>query len=133
MDAGINLFEFRKGNIVCDVVSGEWMIVDDINNHIGAILIDRNKYPLPNGWYMGYVELSMDVLKRCGFEDLAGNGMGVRLTLNGSDEFFFGQQDKELRYQTRGSGFTRDFGIKYLHQLQNLYYLFTNGKELEIK
>lgn len=71
------------------------------------------------------------LINNCGFTDCANNGWGCRLYLNNTDELFFGIQDKLLRYQTRGSGFTRNFDIKNIHQLQNLYYLLT-AKELEV-
>ena len=75
------------------------------------------------------IELSMSLLvNSCGF---AKNGFGCRLYLNNTDELFYGTQDNVLRYQTRGSGFTRNFDIKYLHQLQNLFFSLT-GKELEV-
>jgi hypothetical protein len=92
-----------------------------------------------NNWtealdFEGYGEpipLTIAILKLCGFVDYAKNGCGCRLYLNNTDELFFGIQDNALRYQTRGSGFTRDFNIKSLHQLQTFYYLLT-GKELEV-
>lgn len=120
----IKVNELRSGNFVIDPSDGnekETSIyqmgkhqVDDTNT---------NYLPIP---------LNMELLQnKCGFIDYANNGWGCRLYINGTDELFFGIQDKTLRYQTRGSGFTRNFNIKYLHQLQNLYFVLT-GEELEV-
>lgn len=77
------------------------------------------------------IKITYDLLIRCGFIDHAQNRWGCRIELSSVDELCFYCDMQDLRYQTKGSGFTRDFGIKYLHQLQNLYFILTS-KELII-
>lgn len=77
------------------------------------------------------VPITPELLEICGFVDHAGNGWGSRLQLNSTDELAWYKQDNSLKYQTQGSGFSRDFSIKYLHQLQNLFFALT-GDELKI-
>lgn len=77
------------------------------------------------------------LINKCGFIDPANNGWGCRLPVNSVDELCWYLQDElnndiGIRYQTQGSGFSRNFNVKYVHQLQNLYFTLT-GKELEIK
>jgi hypothetical protein len=98
---------------------------DDEDWHaLGERTIDLNEIsPIP---------LTEEWLKKFGFKDPPKNGMAYRMNINSSDELCWYRQDDSLRYQTQGSGFTRNFGIKYVHQLQNLYYALT-GNELTIK
>lgn len=84
------------------------------------------------------IPLTMEIVQKLGFVDYAKNGWGCRLYLDFTTELFYnseimykGSPDAGMvRYQSRGSGFTHNFEIKYLHQLQNLYYVIT-GKELQ--
>lgn len=84
------------------------------------------------------IPITPDILQQFGFVDPANNGWGLRLYLNEADELVWYLQDQQfhgearIKYQTRGSGFTRDFGIRYVHQLQNLFHALT-GTELELK
>jgi hypothetical protein len=126
--------ELRKGNYVQDIVSGEWMIVDELGENVGAVLINRDKYPLPDGWQMGPTPLTPAVLMRCGLKDPAGNGMAYRMDHGNSMEFCCYVKDGFMRYQTKLSGMSFNFGgrITSLHLFQNMYCLLT-GEELEIK
>lgn len=81
---------------------------------------------------MAPITLTEEWLMALGFIDPSENGWGYRLPVNSADELCWYKQDNGIRYQTKGSGFTRDFGIKYVHQLQNLYYALT-GEELRLK
>lgn len=94
-----------------------------------------------DGIYCSYDELipiplTPEILEKCGFIDRSGtlaNRLGFGLTLFERLEIVWYVQDGYIRYQTKGQGFTHTFEhIKYLHQLQNLYFILTN-KELEIK
>lgn len=78
------------------------------------------------------IPITYEILVSIGFIDYAKNGMGCRIAVNSADELFFYTPDRSIRYQTIGSGFARELShIKYLHDLQNLYYSLT-GKELEV-
>lgn len=109
--------QFRIGNIVIDAVSKEPMIIDELGENVSAIIINREKYPLPNGWYMAYALLTEEWLLKFGIE---------------TDFLQWSIQkhvDGYLIY--RGHGCIHVV-IKYVHQLQNLYFALT-GKELEVR
>lgn len=80
-----------------------------------------------NGWNCGSfsgIPLTEEVLLKCGFEkyDTYSNN-GIELNFENNEYFLY------------DSGETRNISdnpVKYLHQLQNLYFALT-GKELEVK
>jgi hypothetical protein len=47
-------------------------------------------------------------------------------------ELCWNPHDKTLNLQTKKNGFTEDSKVKYVHELQNLYFALT-GKELTLK
>lgn len=131
--------ELRLGNLI-EVIGlvGPTKIIGGVSVEIGK--------PLPIGAFdsierigtalyelVNPIPLTAAWLQRFGFVDPAGNGAALRLSINSADELcFYCLGVPELRYQTKGSGFTRDFNVKYVHQLQNLYFALT-GEELMVK
>lgn len=115
----MNIKELRIGNYVA--------------TQTGEPVIIMTGEAIDNAYKCSGIKLNYDLLRgNCGFIDYAQNGMGCRIEVNSSDELCFYCDLNDLRYQTKGSGFTRDFEIKYLHQLQNIYFILTGGKELII-
>ena len=115
--------DFRKGNYVMDKISGEWMVIEQIGESIIAATINRDKYPLPNGWQMAPIRLATNILEKCGFElfpwgyvKISSKGFGIRLNII------------TFYYDVPGNGQVK---IKYLHELQNLYFAITR-EEIEI-
>ena len=79
------------------------------------------------------IHLTPEILEKCGFERIGEKPFySCRLSLNSVDELAWYSLDNKLGYQTKGSGFTRDYQIKHLHQLQNLHFALT-GEELKIE
>lgn len=79
------------------------------------------------------IPLTPEILEAAGLKMVGEKPFfSMRIQLNKTDELCWYSQDKELRYQTIGSGFTRYYKTKFMHQLQNLYFALT-GEELEIK
>jgi len=78
------------------------------------------------------IPLTEECLINLGFAPLSESDHGVRMSVNSLDELNWSRHGPRLIYQTKGSGFSRDYEIKYVHQLQNLYFSLT-GKELEVK
>lgn len=110
--ATIKPSEFRLGNYVMDAISGEWMVVDELGENIGAVLINRDKYPLPGGWQMAPIPLTADTIQKMGFKKCSCGGYKV-------NKFHL---DKDFMYNNKVK-------LHNLHQLQNLYHLLT-GEEL---
>lgn len=100
------------------------MIVDEIGENIGAVLVDRDKYPLPDGWKMVPISLTEEWLERLGFK-------GYRLRIKSDLE-------SVLRWNGHGVGLICNSlyqigkDCRQVHQLQNLYFSLT-GEELTIK
>lgn len=138
--------ELRKGNYVQDVVSGEWMIIDEIGENIGAVIINRDKYPLPEGWQMGPIPLTPEILEKAGFYQLphftVNNGwhldigrdrvITVACVGTPNEMIFLCEEDKP---KVKNINVLRNFdydGKTYLHQLQNIVHSITS-KELKIE
>lgn len=117
--------DLRIGNYVMNAVSGEWMIVDEIGETVGAILINRDKYPLPKGWRMEYIPLTPEIIERCIFE------YGFHVTYNKES---YKEHSKAVFWFQRIEGYGEPVTkqVVYLHKLQNIYYEHTDC-ELEIK
>ena len=62
--------DLRIGNYVMDRVSGEWMVTTKTGKSIGATVINRDKDPLPDGWEMVGIELTPEIWKKLGFEQM---------------------------------------------------------------
>lgn len=119
--------ELMLCNLVQDEVSGELMIVDEIGENIGATLINRDKYPLADGWQMSPIALTSKWLDHLGFKERSiriDKYSGVRIQENGRYEF--------MDYTDGQIVSSWDNRIEYVHQLQNLYFALC-GEELTLK
>lgn len=84
------------------------------------MVVDRSKYPLPDGWKAEPIPLTEEWRIK----------LGLRNGWTGHFYFYSFEGSKlEAFYRTNGS---KDIPIKYVHQLQNLYFALT-GEELTIK
>lgn len=116
--------ELRIGNYVKDAVSGEWMVVDELGENVGAVLLNRDKYPLPDGWKMDYIHLTSEVFQKVGFE-CTSKGFYYRLNFPVTVKLTGGN------WLVKSKSHDPLTSVKYLHQLQNLYYSLT-GEELPV-
>lgn len=115
--------ELRIGNFIFNT-ENRIVAINGINlgivyyGHISASVLE----------YCAPIPLNDCWLERLGF-------INNRISINYIDELCYSQYGDSwsIHYQTKGSGFTRDYGIAYVHQLQNLYYALTGGKELEAR
>lgn len=137
--------ELRIGNYCKDTVSGEWLLVDEITkgdagNHItGFYVVNREKYPLPNGWEAAPIPITPEWLERLGFESKKDKRIrwhefkkligkyGVRVL-----QVNFDKSELLSVWIVAHDRFADHEHIKYIHQLQNLYFALT-GQELTIK
>ena len=128
--------ELRIGSLLKDNLTGEWLRVTDLSENIVAEVINRDKYPLPDGWQMAPIPLTPEILEKAGFIFVhKTNQYGWYLTVENrslcwchsdyvSLEFNAGQHDDY-------SHALFEFPCKHVHQLQNLFYCLT-GTELNI-
>lgn len=120
--------EFMLGNICRDALTGEWLRVEEIkhipgqNHRIGFEVINRYKFPLPDGWYAEAIPINRDIMKRAGFEMHIEDGhVEYRLNLDGEAELvLYARTPYSLPYIPSMPH------IKYLHQVQNLSILMAN-------
>lgn len=65
----MNPKELRIGNLISDKLSGALLEVDYISKHsFGVKVLDRSKYPLPEGWEAEPIQLTEQWLRDFGFK-----------------------------------------------------------------
>lgn len=146
--------ELRIWNYLQDQ-NGNFLLVIHISTEsIQTTVLDRSKYPLPNGWQMQPIPITPEILEKCGFE------LYDNYTDESLGDFIFESYRKwkskyiYIAIHNRQEG-GYDCGLSrqltdlvpvdeidansfnvceliYLHQLQNIYFAIT-GEELEVK
>jgi hypothetical protein len=123
--------EFRLGNYAQDQETKAVLECVHLNSalkpNIGFKVVDRNKYPLKDGWQAEPIPLSEDVLiKWCGFVKPQNRDCVIRGRI---------QVWKQMCYLIEEDTMKAHWipvKLEHLHQLQNLVYAI-EGKELEVK
>ena len=117
--------ELRIGNLLQDKISKTLLRVTELTEkNIITYVVDRNMFPLKEGWSLEPVPLTEDILLKCGaIKDNSDFGGYIIYFPNGN-----GMRIKDNKWSTQHIVVE----LKYLHQLQNLYFALTNT-ELEIK
>lgn len=110
--------ELRIGNYVIDNL--EICQVIQIESNGNVMTTCKSKFPISHINELQSVELTEDLLLKCGFES---KYFGIKTFYNPL---------MELDHDFYLMGVDYGVKIKHLHQLQNLYFVLT-GKELEIK
>lgn len=108
----IDAKELRIGNNILPQhdLDGKYHVVVSLNNKsINSYIED---------WYSG-IPLTHEILEKCGFIKWASNFHKPGCDFHLDEEFYaiFGVDGEEMPYKT--------VGLKYLHQLQNLYFDLT--------
>ena len=125
--------ELRLGNLLQDKLTKSFLIVTDLSeNAITTKDIDRTNYPL-NKWRVAEpIPLTPEILVKAGFavaftSDPQSPNASKKYTLG---LFKIHQPDEDAPFLYF---FSEDYDVrlKYLHQLQNLYFSLT-GEELNI-
>lgn len=117
--------ELMIGNYVMDRVSGEWMIVEELGENITASLINRDKYPLPDGWQMAYIPLTPEVLEKVGFEKKGLGGHNNDIfefkSIMIADASMVSNFAYCFQYRIDNDGKKYFVALNYLHEVQKLY------------
>lgn len=114
----MNVKELRIGNYVIDNLEICQVIQIEANGNVMTSC--TSKFPISNVEDLKPVELTQEILLKCGFES---KYFGIKTFYNPL---------MELDHDFYLMGVDYGVKIKHLHQLQNLYFVLT-GKELEIK
>lgn len=130
--------ELRIGNLLLDELTKELLKVIEISETgFSTKVINRDKFPLPDGWKAKPIQLTEEWLLKFGFfEHKSGKeSMSFTSSLYASPCF------EAIRLED-GTFYFLSFNLmsatieqpdlKYVHQLQNLYYALT-GQELTLK
>ena len=121
--------KFRIGNLAKDNLTNETLIccglncdTDGKNIQITFAVMDRSKYPLPNGWKAEEIKITNEWLKKLGFEhDLDSNTFSLKpITLYKQDGIFW----CDILWDS--------IDVKSVDELQNLFFALTRT-ELELK
>jgi hypothetical protein len=123
--------ELRIGNLV--LFKGEVDVIIEIGQ-AGNGFCENNGYFNFDTGTIAPIPLTPEWLERCGFEYLSFDfGIANFFKLNDRFELIVVREGVKCEYE-RGSYYYEDehCSIKYLHQLQNLYFALT-GEELKIE
>lgn len=134
--------ELRIGNYLQDQNGNILLVIHISTESIQTTVLDRSKYPLPNGWQMEPIPLTPEILEKCGFwykpggisgaDMWQGMGFWYRVKELPNQEFLLrGDFSRKKPIALKLVGWFNS-NIEYIHQLQNLYFSLT-GEELEVK
>lgn len=128
--------ELRIGNYViihCPDFENKYQKIQNI--HQNGTFIDGNPYSISE---LQPIELTEDVLLKCGFVRYEDKGV-VGLDYSEPEEMTIWYEYKKLTIVQWGektpfyfSNHNLRVELKYLHTLQNLYYILSNNQELQI-
>jgi hypothetical protein len=116
--------ELRIGNLLRDkVTKTELKVIELTEQDIVTYVIDRSMFPLKDGWGIEPIPLSQEWLIKFGFDGVNSANKLIQVGWNG-DDFIHDQ----MSVLFKGVFITT---LKYVHQLQNLYFTLT-GEELTL-
>lgn len=122
--------EVMLGNILQDNNKLSFLQVDQIiETGFSCKVLDRSVYPLKRGWKAVGVEITKEILLSIGFYNK--NGSVYYTELNNYSEIRFVINEGPLMCAVSHMGVSTIIPVKYLHQLQNLYFILT-GEKLDV-
>lgn len=131
--------EFRLGNLCRDKLTGEYLRVSDLTEEGETIVfsvINRDAFPLPDGWNAESIPITPEILEKCGFER---DNNGWKLKVSEMMFLWWGEMERTMRMCSSHVDWSYPIYLKapiyhfqYVHQLQNLYFALT-GEELPVK
>lgn len=134
MEGNINPTIIMIGNILVDKKTGALLKVNNINEDgCSCKVVNREKYPLPDGWSAEGFKLNKDVLTLLGFEEVSrshpsgsSDPLAVEIWLsNDGISFYYDEEDESISFATYtrydGYGFKSGYEISYVHEIQNLF------------
>lgn len=119
----MNPQELRIGNLLRDTLAGALLEVEYISAKSFSVkVLDRSKFPLPEGWEAVPIPLTTDLLLQFGF--VAERYSTFTSYVLGYFEFYvFGDRGSRTLYR---NGIIHMKMPDYVHQLQNLYFAMEN-------
>lgn len=123
--------DFRIGNLGQNHDGTILKVIELREKYIGTQVIDRSKFPLPEGWQLEPIPLSEEWLEKFEFEESSLiNGFFLNNTI-------FEKAVHIKKHPTNPGYMVFTKGVilntlQYVHQLQNLFHALT-GEELTLK
>jgi hypothetical protein len=118
--------ELRIGNLVRDKISKtEIKIIELTEQSIGTYVVDRNKFPLSNGWSIEPIPLTEEWLLKLGFEKQKGK---IDIFEKSRLRIWIGARGQSLCYLVEENTTSAHYipnSLEHVHQLQNLYFALT--------
>lgn len=124
----MNPKELRISNYLCDKLTGALLRVIELNeNNVSVSVVDRSKFPLPEGWQAVPMKITYQLIGMLGFkaEVLFEDSRPIYT----KDNFCI---DYDTLQPIEAGFELAKYEIEYIHQLQNLYFALT-GKELSFE
>lgn len=131
--------ELRVGNILIDPLTKAYLRVSELTDEgkIVSTVIDRSKFPLPEGWSTEPILLTPEILEKTslkysdGFDDVKGWEIAPYVWLSRLTEskWYVGFEETDNDQSHKLTQISEVF--EHLHQLQNLYFALTR-EELQI-
>ena len=138
----MKITEFRIGNLL-QCQSDNLLMVSNLDiqgDTIGFDVIDRSKFPLPDGWKASGIPLTKEILKRAGFSEKGYRYgfIGIDINSGGVTTDFvltypgvLGPFQKYFAFDFEVGRLPKFVQFEYLHQLQNFFFVMT-GEELTV-
>lgn len=122
-----NLAQDQEGNLLKVV-----HLNANMKSNIGFEVIDRDQFPLKDGWQAEPIPINEKILKILGWQHYNGKKSGdlTKDTLMKIDVDFIDGKIK-IKSHYEGKHLYRDTKIKYVHELQN-FVSALNGRNLEL-
>jgi len=131
--------DFRIGNFAQDQNGNLLKVYSLTEEHVYYFVVDRSKFPLPEGWKAEPIPITKDWLRKLGFSNKYSENCYI-VDFGGNNEFFVFNSEtpvakandvKPGEFYTTWTSKSCIRVIKNVHDLQNLFYAWSEGRELE--
>ncbi|MBS7112627.1 MAG: hypothetical protein KH100_15700 [Dysgonomonas mossii] len=121
--------EYRIGNLLRDKVSKTLLeVIELTKENVVTYVIDRNMFPLKDGWSLEPIPITAEWLLKLGF--FHSESLDMYLLKIQKEKWICWNKDKGITLQDVNRTLFEYKKIKYVHQLQNLYFA-THQEELK--
>ena len=114
-----NLFQDQNGNL---------LRVSELNENIMFSVVDRSRFPLPDGWQAEPIKLTIDLFEK--YDSVFKTKELLYMKLSNCELWYIDNVIYVASEDCPNTDYAVKTNIKYVHQLQNLF-LDLEEKELE--
>lgn len=121
---------FRLGDFAQDQNGNVLEVAALEGDNIEFTVVDRSKFPLPDGWQAQPIPITQDWLLRLGFNKYDGKGSFYFHSILKWAKFHYNSRTNICEFAVNNDASV--FNVKYVHEVQNIFFSCT-GVELQIK